>query len=137
MPLWLFKEEPGHYPFAQLMSDGSTVWDGVSNHLALKYLRQVKKGDRIFFYHTGKEKAVVGIMRARCDARETPIPDEPRRVLIEVEPVEMLPNPVPLSKIKEDLLLADWELVKLPRLSILPVSESQWQRIEELSRQGM
>jgi predicted RNA-binding protein with PUA-like domain len=129
MALWLFKEEPDHYNFADLQRDGRTVWDGVSNNLALKYLRQVRPGDRVLYYHTGKEKAVVGEMRVVSEPRT----DEDQGVVVEVEAVRALAQPVPLARIKQDTLLSDWELVRLPRLSVMPVTPQQWQRIEELS----
>jgi predicted RNA-binding protein with PUA-like domain len=136
MGRWLFKEEPTHYNFAQLQREGRTVWDGVSNTLARKHLRQARRGDRVFFYHTGKEKAIVGEMRVVSDPRMDASSDDPQEVLVEVEAVRLLPHPVSLARIKGDPLLADWELVRLPRLSVMPVSDEQWQRIEELSEQG-
>lgn len=132
MANWLFKEEPDHYSFAMLESDRSTTWNGVANPLALKNLRSVRRGDRIFFYHTGKEKAVVGEMRARQDAG--PDPDNEKSVAVEVEAVRRLPRPVTLAEVKQDPLLSTWELARLPRLSVMPVTDEQWQRIEEMSR---
>jgi predicted RNA-binding protein with PUA-like domain len=129
---WLFKEEPEHYSFAELQSDGKTVWDGISNNLALRNLRQVRRGDRVFFYHTGKEKAVVGEMRVVADPQTKA--DDPTDVSVEVEAVRALPNPVTLAEIKADAALAGWDLVRLPRLSVLPVTDAQWRRVEELSR---
>jgi predicted RNA-binding protein with PUA-like domain len=134
MANWLFKEEPDHYGFTDLLREGSTVWDGVENALARKHLREVRRGDRVFFYHTGREKAVVGEMRARADAR-SPEGDE-KAVVVEVEPVRELPHPVSLAQVKADLLLADWDLVRLPRLSVLPVTDAQWRRVEQLSREA-
>lgn len=136
MGRWLFKEEPTHYNFAQLQREGRTVWDGVSNALALKHLRQVRQGDRVFFYHTGKEKAIVGEMRVVGAAEMNSSASEAQEPSIEVEAVRLLPHPVSLARIKGDPLLADWDLVRLPRLSVLPVSEAQWRRIEEMSEQG-
>jgi len=133
MALWIFKQEPTCYSFADLQHDGRTVWDGVSNALARKNLRQIKRGDLILFYHTGKEKAVVGVMRAAADARDAPTADDPKAVVVEVEPVKPLPRPVTLAEIKSDPVLADWDFVRLPRLSVTPLSEVQWKRIEELS----
>jgi predicted RNA-binding protein with PUA-like domain len=133
MARWLFKQEPGCYSFADLTRDGKTVWDGVSNALAKKHLRQVKRGDRVLFYHTGKEKAVVGEMRAVADAREAPTADDPTAVVVEVAPVRELPHPVSLARIKADRLLKDWDLVRLPRLSVVPMTAAQWLRVEELS----
>jgi predicted RNA-binding protein with PUA-like domain len=133
MALWIFKQEPTCYSFSDLRRDGRTVWDGISNALARKNLRQIKRGDLVFFYHTGKEKAIVGVMRAAADARDAPTPDDPKAVIVEVEPVKPLPQPVTLAEIKADPALADWDFVRLPRLSVTAVTEAQWKRIEELS----
>lgn len=134
MAMWLFKEEPDHYSFADLKRDGKARWDGVKNHLARKHLRSVRKGDRILYYHTGKEKAVVGLMRAVSDATADPEADDPAAVAVEVAAEQELHQRVTLSQIKEDALLADWELVRLSRLSVMPVTEVQWRRVMELSR---
>ncbi|HVS37355.1 MAG TPA: EVE domain-containing protein [Gemmataceae bacterium] len=133
MALWLFKQEPTCYSFADLQRDGRTVWDGVGNDLARKHLRQVKKGDRVLFYHTGKEKAVVGVMRAAADARPAPTADDPGAVEVEMTPAAALARPVSLAEIKADSLLAEWDLVRLPRLSVMPATREQWRRIEELA----
>jgi predicted RNA-binding protein with PUA-like domain len=134
MALWLFKEEPDAYSFADLERDGRAVWDGVTNNLALKHLRAVMPGDRVLYYHTGKEKAVVGEMRVVKGPHAAPEEPDGKGVVVEVEPVRRLARPVTLGVIKEDPALADWDLVRLPRLSVVPVSEAQWRRIEELSR---
>lgn len=129
MAFWLFKEEPSHYRFADLQRDGETVWDGVSNALALQYLRQVRPGDTVAFYHTGNEKAVVGVMEVvATDAEET------RNPTVRVRPVRSLQSPVTLGQLRADPALAGWELLRLPRLSVVPVTPAQWARIEELSR---
>jgi predicted RNA-binding protein with PUA-like domain len=133
VPRWLFKEEPEHYSFADLRKDGRTVWDGVTNALARKNLRQVRKGDKVFYYHTGKEKAIVGEMRVVADPRPDPAGDD-KSVVVDVEPVRALKRAVTLAEIKDDAVLADWELVRLSRLSVMPVTEEQWQRVEEMSR---
>lgn len=132
MAHWLFKEEPDHYSFADLQRDGTTVWEGVSNALALKNLRQVRAGDWVFFYHTGKVKAIVGEMRVVTDART--VADDPKEVVVEVEAGGALPRPVALAEIKLDKALAGWDLVRLARLSIVPVTEAQWRRVHTLSR---
>jgi predicted RNA-binding protein with PUA-like domain len=134
MAYWLFKEEPEHYSYADLERDGTTLWDGVTNNLARRNLRQVRRGDRIFYYHTGKEKAVVAEMRADSDARDDPKGDDAKAVVVQVRPVRRLQHPVSLHRIKEDAELAGWDLVRLPRLSVMPVTEKQWQRVEKLSR---
>jgi predicted RNA-binding protein with PUA-like domain len=126
MALWLFKTEPDCYNFADLRRDGRTVWDGVTNALALKHLRQVRAGDRVWFYHTGNEKAVVGeIVVESADGAGTVV----------VRPVRPLEHPVTLARIKAEKALAGWELVRLPRLSVVPVTEAQWRRVEELAEE--
>jgi len=132
--LWLFKEEPEHYSYRDLERDKQAVWDGVSNALARQHLRQVEVGDRVFFYHTGKEKAIVGEMRVVGGPRPDANEDDPKAVVVEVEPVRALARAVSLAEIKDDPLLASWELVRLPRLSVMPVSDAQWRRVEELAR---
>jgi predicted RNA-binding protein with PUA-like domain len=130
---WLFKEEPEHYNYADLERDGTTVWDGVANNLALQNLRKVRRGDRVLYYHTGKEKAVVGEMRVVSGPKPDPADPEGKAVVVEVRAVRRLAAPVTLAKIKKDPELRDWDLVRLPRLSVMPVSRAQWDRIEELS----
>jgi predicted RNA-binding protein with PUA-like domain len=130
---WLFKEEPDHYSYSDLERDGATWWDGVTNNLARQNLRQVKVGDRILYYHTGKEKAVVGEMRVVAGPQTDPDADDAKAVRVQVQPVRRWPQSVPLTLIKADPALAGWDLVRLPRLSVMPVSALQWQRLEELS----
>ena len=134
MATWLFKEEPDHYGFGELERDGRAVWNGVANNQALKFLRQVRAGDRIFYYHTGAERAIVGIMEATSDAYADPDEDDPKLAVVDVRPVGRLPRPVTLAEIKADQFFADWELVRIARLSIMPVSASQWKRIDALSQ---
>jgi predicted RNA-binding protein with PUA-like domain len=134
MAYWLFKEEPDHYSFADLERDRSTVWEGVKNALARSHLRRIRRGDRIWYYHTGKEKAIVGEMRAASDATEAASGEDRGAVAVKVEPVRRLDSPVTLAEVKKEPRLAGWELVRLPRLSVMPVTESQWRCIEELSK---
>jgi predicted RNA-binding protein with PUA-like domain len=133
MALWLFKEEPDSYSFDDLVRDGSAVWDGVTNALAQKHLRAVKAGDRVFFYHTGDQKAVVGVMEATADPTPAPGDASGKFVAVTVKPVRKLKHPVTLAAIKADRAFADWELVRVPRLSVMPVSEERWKRIEAMS----
>lgn len=134
MAFWLFKQEPARYSFADLERDGSTVWDGVTNALARQHLRQVKPGDRVLFYHTGTEKAVVGEMKVLTAPAADPNSDDAKSVVVAVEPVRRLAQPVALAQIKADQLLAACDLVRLPRLSVVPIAAAHWQRIEELAR---
>ena len=131
---WLFKEEPTHYSYDDLVRDGKTSWTGVRNPLAQKHLRAVKKGDRIFFYHTGNEKAVVGIARAAGASYQDPADKDGKLYAVDVEPLRKLEQPVTLAAIKADTAFADLPLVRMPRLSVMPISDAQWARIEKMSR---
>ena len=133
MSNWLFKEEPTHYSYDDLVKDGKTSWTGVRNPLAQKHLRSVKKGDRIFYYHTGNEKAVVGIAKALDDAYPDPDDKEGKLYAVDVGPVKKLASPVTLASIKADKSFASFPLVRVPRLSVMPVSDDEWRRIEKMS----
>ena len=131
--LWLCKQEPSCYSFDDLVRDGGTVWDGVSNALARKHLRQMKPGDRVFFYHTGKEKAVVGEMVVAGEPRLDPKSEDEAAVAVDMKPVRKLARPVSLAEIKADNKLATWDLVRISRLSVVPVTEAQWRQVESLA----
>ena len=135
MARWLFKEEPDHYNFADLEQDGTTLWDGVTNAQARLNLRKVKRGERILYYHTGKEKAVVGEMKAVGNAMQDPQDADPKAVVVKVEAVRRWPRSVTLKEIREDPELAQWDLVRNSRLSVMLVTEAQWRRVEEMSRE--
>jgi predicted RNA-binding protein with PUA-like domain len=134
---WLMKEEPSNYSYDELARDGRTAWTGVRNPLAQKHLRSIRKGDRIFFYHTGKEKAVVGIARAAGDAYPDPADKSGKLYAVDVEPVKKLAGPVTLASIKADKAFASFPLVRMARLSVMPVSDEEWKRIEGMARQGL
>jgi predicted RNA-binding protein with PUA-like domain len=131
---WLFKEEPTHYGYDELVKDKKTMWSGVKNPLAQKHLRSVKKGDQIFYYHTGDEKAVVGIAKALGDAYPDPNDKSGKASVVDVAPVKKLPRPVTLAEIKADKAFADFPLVRISRLSVMPVTAQEWARIEKISR---
>lgn len=130
---WLFKEEPSHYNFDALVKDKKTVWSGVKNPLAQKHLRAVKKGDRIFYYHTGDEKSVVGIAKALGDAYSDPQDKTGKLSVVDVGPVKKLASPVTLASIKADPSFKDFALVRISRLSVMPVTDAEWTRIEKLA----
>jgi predicted RNA-binding protein with PUA-like domain len=134
MAYWLIKEEPTHYSFADLERDGTTRWDGVTNNLARQNLRQVRRGDRLLYYHTGNEKAIVGEAQAISDATADSESDDPKSVVVLVKAVRRLPHPVPLQVIKSSPQFEGWDLVRLPRLSVVPVTQEQWRHVQELSR---
>ena len=131
---WLFKEEPSSYSFDALVKDTQTVWSGVKNPLAQKHLRSVKRGDRIFYYHTGDEKAVVGIAKALGDAYPDPHDKTGRQSVVDVGPVKKLPRPVTLAGIKADPWFKTFPLVRISRLSVMPVSDAEWTRILQLAK---
>ncbi len=132
MAHWLFKEEPDTYSFADLERDGSTTWTGVTNALAQKHLRTVKKGDTVFFYATGKQKAVVGVMEVPADPTPDPADATGKRMSVSVTPLRRLAVPVTLAAIKADNAFAKWELVRQARLSVMPVPDDLWAKIESM-----
>jgi predicted RNA-binding protein with PUA-like domain len=132
MAYWLFKQEPSTYNYSQLEKDGRTVWDGVANNLALKHLRTVKRGDRAIFYHTGDEKQAVGIMEIVSDPY--PDPKDKSLVVVDVKPAGRLARPVTLAQIKADPAFAEWELVRISRLSVMPVPQKLWDRVMKMAR---
>lgn len=130
MALWLFKQEPDEFSFADLEAAGSTVWDGVTNPVAQKHLRAAQPGDKVFYYHTGKEKAIVGI--AKVSGGPRPVSPDGKLVTLDIEPVRRLKHPVTLAAIKADEAFAEWELVRIARLSVMPVPAELWKKVEEM-----
>jgi len=128
------KEEPEHYSYDQLEKDRRTVWAGVKNPLAQKHLRTIRKGDRIFYYHTGKEKAVVAMAKAAGDAYPDPKDPAGKLYVVDVVADRKLERPVTLAEIKADRAFATFPLVRMSRLSVMPVSDAEWMRIEKMSR---
>ena len=129
---WLVKEEPENYSYAQFLSDRTTVWAGVRNPVAQRNLREMKKGDRVFFYHTGKEKAVIGT--ATVSKTAYPDPKADNLVVVELAAGKTLKRPVTLAEIKADKRFKDMPLVRVARLSVQPVTDEQWEMIEEISK---
>ena len=134
MAQWLVKEEPDHYGYDQLEQDKKTVWAGVRNPLAQKHLRGIKRGDRIFYYHTGKQKAVVATAKAASDAYPDSSDASGKLSVVDIVPDKKLPRAVTLAEIKRDKAFASFPLVRLSRLSVMPVTDAEWARIETLSR---
>jgi predicted RNA-binding protein with PUA-like domain len=126
---WLLKSDPEHYSFFDLEHDGKTVWDGISNNLALKHLRSVRCGDLAIVYHTGAERAAVGLAEAASDPYPDPKQKDARRVVIDLKAKEKLARAVTLDEIKKSAPLKDFVLVRLPRLSVMPVSDAEWNAI--------
>lgn len=130
---WLLKTEPGTYSFDDLTRDRTTRWDGVTNPVALKNIRAMNKGDLALIYHTGDEKAVVGIAEIISDPYPDPRAGDPKIVVIDIAAKKRLKRPVTLSQIKAKKSFADFELVKYARLSVMPVKESYWKEILKMA----
>lgn len=130
---WLVKEEPTHYGWDAFVKDKKAVWSGVRNALAQRHLRGIEKGDRIFYYHTGDEKAVVGIAKALSGPYPDPEDGSGKYVAVDLAPVKRLPRPVTLAEIKADPAFKDFPLVRIARLSVMPVTDAEWTRIERMA----
>ena len=126
---WLFKTEPSAYSWEQLERDGRTVWDGVKNALALKHLAAVAEGDEVLVYHTGDEKAAVGIARVVRGAYADPKARDAKLVVVDLAPLRALPTPITLAAMRTNPKLAGFDLLRLPRLSVMPVSAAYWTAI--------
>lgn len=135
MARYLVKTEPSTYSFADLTRDKKTVWDGVSNPVALKHLAAIKKGDTVIVYHTGDEKQAVGLALAASDAYPDPKAGNPKVVVVDLKPDKPLKTPVTLAQVKADAVLKGNDLARLPRLSVIPFSEAQFQRLLELANE--
>lgn len=128
---WLVKEEPSNYNIAQFAKDGRTSWSGVKNPVAQRHLRAMSPGDRVFYYHTGDEKQIVGIARvAGAPYRD---PKAPGFYAVDLEFDAMLPAPVTLKAVKADPRFADFALTRVPRLSVMPVTDEQWAALEAMA----
>ncbi len=129
MPGWLLKTEPSTYAFADLERDRSTVWDGVANAQALIHLRQMQSGDQVLIYHSGDERAVVGLAEIVSAPYPDPQLDDPKRMVVEVQARQRLAQPIPLSTIKADPAFAQFGLVRQSRLSVMPVPDELWAKL--------
>ncbi len=134
MGYWLLKTEPSVYSFDDLQKDGKTVWDGVTNNIALKHLRSVKKGDQVLIYHTGDEKQIVGIAQAVSEPYPDPDMKNPKLVVVNLMSKRKLRRPVTLAEMKSRKEFSGFELVRLPRLSVMPVRKTIWEKILKLGK---
>ena len=126
---WLVKQEPSIYNYATLEKEKKTVWDGVHNNLALKHLNLMKKGDQGLFYHTGDEKQAVGIIAITSNPYPNPKEDNKRYVVVDIKSLKPLKRPVALEEMKKDPLFKNWELLRISRLSVMPVPKNIWDAI--------
>lgn len=131
---WLVKQEPEDYSWDDLLRDGSTQWSGVRNFQARNNLRQMKLGDAVFFYHSGKEKCVVGIASVSKAAYPDPTAKEDGWIAVDIEPLKKLANPVSLADIKANAELSDLLLVRQSRLSVMPVGENEFDEIVRMGK---
>ncbi|HEX3356835.1 MAG TPA: EVE domain-containing protein [Tepidisphaeraceae bacterium] len=133
MSNWLLKTEPDTYSWDDLTRDKKATWDGVANPVALKNIRAMTKGDLAFFYHTGDERAVVGIAEITSAAYPDPKQKDDRFVVVDLKPKKKLARPVTLAEIKADKIFAGWDLLRIGRLSVVPVPQKMWDRILKMS----
>lgn len=133
---WILKTDADTYPFDQLARDRRTVWDGISNALALKHLRSMDKGDRVMIYHSGDDKAIVGLATIASGPYPDPKATDPKLTVVDVQVGSRLPSPVSLATIKADPAFADLGLVRMSRLSVIPVTPVQWRRLLNLAGAG-
>ncbi len=133
MAYWLLKTEPSTYSYDDLVRDKKATWDGVSNPVALKNIREMQKGDLAFIYHTGDEKAIVGIAEVTSAAYPDPKQDNPKLVVVDLKPVERVKSPVSLAAVKAKKEFADFALVRIGRLSVMPVTPVQWKSLLAMS----
>lgn len=132
MAYWLMKTEPEEFSYDDLAGRGREPWNGVRNAIALKHIRAMRPGDRFLFYHTGGVRAIVGVGQVVSEPYPDPEAGNPRFVVVDVAPLYRFTRPVTLAEVKEEPQFAGWELVRLSRLSVMPVSEADWQRLHEM-----
>jgi len=134
---WLAKQEPSGprgYNFETFKKDKETIWDGVHNNLALKHMREIKKGDLVLFYHTGDERQIVGIMEVISEPYSNPKEDNKRFIVFDVKYKKSLKRPITLDEIKKQKKFQNWELIRISRLSVMPVPKHIWDAIIDLSQ---
>jgi predicted RNA-binding protein with PUA-like domain len=136
MQRWLVKTEPQTYSLQDLKRDGVTEWDGVRNALAQQYLRQMECGDVVLIYHSGKEKAVVGEAMVEREKYLDSTDPKGKAVCVDFKFREAFEHPIPLAAIKANAKLQDMELVRISRLSVMPVSEAHWKVLMSLKKKG-
>lgn len=137
MNYWLAKQEPSGprgYNFETLKKDKKTIWDGVHNNLALKHMREIKKGDLVLFYHTGDERQIVGIMEVISDPYPNPKEDNKRFIVFDVKYKKSLKRPITLDEMKKQKKFQNWELIRISRLSVMPVPQQIWDTIIDISQ---
>ena len=130
---WLFKSDPEAYSFDDLERDKKTTWDGVRNPLALRHLRSAKKGDSVFIYHSGEQKAIVGTAEIIKEAYPDPKAKDPKLFVVDIQFTKRVKRPVILAEVKALKEFADFPLTRMPRLSVMPVTDSQWKSLSKMA----
>ncbi|MBA2499291.1 MAG: EVE domain-containing protein [Chitinophagaceae bacterium] len=133
MAYWLVKSEPFKYSWEQFQKDKKTYWDGVRNYAARNFLKAMKKGDQVFFYHSNEGLEIVGIAEVAKEYYQDPTTDDEAWVVVDLKPKKKLKKPITLQQIKQDKRLANMALVKLGRLSVTPVTDEEWSVIMEMA----
>jgi predicted RNA-binding protein with PUA-like domain len=133
MAIWLLKTEPSVYSYDDLERDGQTMWDGVTNNAALQNIRKMEAGDLAIIYHTGDERQAVGVADVTRGCYVNPEEDNPKLAVCDVHAKKRLQQPVTLAQVKAHPQLQGWDLVRLARLSVLPVNDEQWQILQQLA----
>jgi predicted RNA-binding protein with PUA-like domain len=131
MNRWVFLADPSAYGWSDLVREGRTLWDGVTNSAAQRKLRQCQSGDEVLIYHTAPDKGIIGTARVTSD----PMPDPKKSalVVVEVEPVTQLERSLPLSEIRADSILQNMGFVRMPRIAVHAVTQAEWDRVMELT----
>ena len=137
MNYWLLKTEPDNYSYADLERDGATTWDGVANNTALMHIRTMQPGDLALIYHTGDERQAVGLAEITSAPYADPKLGDPKLVVVDLRPLHWLPQPVSLAAVKADPAFADFGLVRLGRLSVVPVTLEHWGRLLGMAGEGV
>ena len=133
MAYWLLKTEPSVYSYDDLVRDKKTTWDGVANNTALLHMKSIKKGDLAFIYHTGDERAMTGIAEITSEAYPDPKEDNPKLLVFDLKPKQKLKNPVTLATVKSMKKYEKYDLVRLGRVSVMPVPEEYWNDFVKMS----
>ncbi|MCK6638768.1 MAG: EVE domain-containing protein [Bacteroidia bacterium] len=133
MNYWLIKSEPFKYSWEQFVKDGQTFWDGVRNYAARNHLRAMKKGDQVLFYHSNEGLEVVGIAKVAKEAYQDPTTEETAWVVVDLKPYKKLKRAVSLQEMKKEKMLSAIPLIRIPRLSVMPLNELEFSKIIEMS----
>ena len=133
MAYWLAKSEPSTYSWDDLVKEKQTCWSGIRNYAARIHMRNMKKGDEVFFYHSNEGVEIVGIAKVIKEAYPDPTTDDDRWVAVDLKPVRKLKNPVSLESIKKEKSLKEMALVRISRLSLQPVSDDEWEIVMKMA----